>query len=144
MPADLSRARSTAVRMPLSATAVIPGGSRFASRSTTPRSVRRVSRSRLLIPTRTAPASAGRSSLRLVVDLHQGVQAELRRPRQIFAKLRRREDPGDQQDGVGAHRPGFEELIVRDDEVFPQDRQRRRPSGPVAGRPGSLGRIPGR
>ena len=60
------------------------------------------------------------------MDLDEHVEPEslrLRVERGQPARVQRRDD---QQDRVGAARQGFDHLIVVDDEVLAQDRQRRR------------------
>ena len=125
-PASCSLSASARDRMPLSLTTMIAGGIKGRRRKVVARSTRNVRRSRLLMPTifgRIASArSRSDSSCTSTSAARPSSAARLVEARQFVSGQRR----GDEQDGVRAERARFEQLVVVEDEILLQDRDRHR------------------
>ncbi len=115
---------SSGVRMPLSATATTPLGSDSPIRSSTSRSTDSVRRLRLLTPMMSAPASTALASSAESCTSTRRRQPEPGGANRERAQLAIVERADDQQHGVGTVPGRFDELILTDDEVLSQNRDR--------------------
>ena len=143
-PASASAATSSASLMPDSATATTPSGMAAASLE------RRVAVDfeRVQVPLvdtdQRGPGVEGPRQLVLVVHLDQGVEGERAGQRLGTAELAVVERGGDEQDGVGTHRPGVADVEGADGEVLAQYRKGAGGPGGAADPPARRRRRPDR